>query len=103
AGECVQVGVGEVVDLLPRPRQPVEEAEVVPAEERDHTAPEEGAAELDRPVRRPDVPRVAPAVPVRIPEVVRPPRAPWEPDPRAMRAELGRANHERGVAEPPVG
>src|SRR5207247_7567343 len=50
-----------------------------------------------------DVPRVAPAVAVRVLEVVRGPGIRGEHDGDAVRAELPRADHERRIADSAVG
>jgi len=68
-----------------------------------HPEVEERALQPDRPLRAAHVPAVAPAVSVRVVEVVGLPRVRREHDGDAVGAEHTRAEHHRRVARAPVG
>ena len=103
AGERFDVRLGKEVDRLLRPVEPVQEPLVVAVEERGNAAVEIRAVKGRALVRRPGVPRVAPAVAVGVPEVVRLPGVGREDDGDARGgAELRRPDHERCVADRPV-
>ena len=83
--------------------EPAKEAHVVLAPLRRHAPAEEHPAEARRALRPLRVPRVAPAVPVGVPEVVGLPGVRRDHDrDSARRAERGRPDDERRVADPAV-
>ena len=86
----LEVVVGQEVDVLPGPVQPRDKIEIPVAEPVRDAEVEERPREVDRPGRAADVPAVAPAVAVRVPEVVRLPRVRREDDGDARRS--GRAS-----------
>src|SRR5919109_1268636 len=107
APEPVEVGVGEVVRWVVPPRGPVQEVLVVLGEVGRDPAVEEGPVEADpqrdRSRLRSDVPRVAPAVAVRVLEVVGLPRVRGEHDGDVRGgAEDARPDDDRREALAPV-
>ena len=87
--------------MLPGPVQPRDEVQIPVAEAERDAEVEERALEVDRPCRAAHVPAVAPAVAVRVPEVVRLPRVRREDDGDA-RGRAAPRDDERGVADSPV-
>src|SRR5262245_1485166 len=100
--ECRHVVGGEEVDPLPGPVQPGDEVEIPVAEPKRDAEVEERPGELDAPRRAAHVPAVAPAIAVRVPEVVRLPGVRGQDDGDAR--ERGQPlDDERRVPNPPVG
>ena len=99
----LEVRLGQDVGLLAGLAQPAEEVDVVLAPLRRHAAPDEHPPESGGALGALRVPRVAPAVPVGVAEVVGLPRVRRHHDrDAAPLAEGRRADHERRVADPAV-
>ena len=102
AADPLEVVIREVVDLLARPLQPRDEAQVPVPEAKGDAEVEVGPAQVDRPGGAADVPAVAPAVAVLVEEVVGLPGVGGEHDRDLVLAERTRPQDERRVADPPV-
>ena len=68
--DALKVCIGEKVDLLPRAVKPVQETQIAGSKVTRYAAVKEGPRQVDRADACGHVPGVAPAVPVRVPEVV---------------------------------
>jgi len=100
--QALEIVVREEVHLSVRPRQPLEETELVAAEVERNAVVEERAGEVDA-VARIGVPGVADAVAVHIAKVVRLPGVRGQDDRDPRLSEATRPQHERCEAEPASG
>src|SRR5207244_782473 len=97
ARQAVEVVVGKEVDRLPGAVEPRDELEVPVVEAKGDAEVEEGTAQIHAPVASGDVPRIAPAIPVGIREVVRRPGVRREDDGDAVGSKTPRPDDERWV------
>ena len=108
--EAIREGLDEIDKAVTRARdlarkllaEPAQEAEVVCAVLRRHTAPQKRATEPYRALRPLGIPGVAPAVAVLVSEVVRLPGVRGDDHGDTRRAELGRADDEGRKADAAV-